>query len=67
MVDLDPQGFGRQHHNISDTPPGKDRWRNPRMYWFIMAPKTNPPFGGGNRHLLSQRCNTLLGGGVKYC
>ena len=39
----------------------------PPMYWFIMAPKTNPPFGGGNRHLLSLRCNTLLGGGFKYC
>jgi len=26
------------------------------MYWFIMAPYFQPPFGSGDRHLLSPRC-----------
>ena len=25
------------------------------MYWFIMAPYKSPPFGSGDRHLLSHR------------
>ena len=38
-------------------PPGKDRWLPTPMYWSIMAPSfTKPPFGSGDRHLLSRRC-----------
>ena len=46
-IPMDPMG--------TYIPPGKDRWRSPLPVVLvkIMAPKPTPPFGSGDRHLLS--------------
>ena len=48
----------------TDTPPGKDRWRNPRCIGLSWPQAPNPPFGG-LRHLLSLRCRSNQEGIMK--